>query len=86
MLNRREGYQYKYKQYYDASHKTVTFKVGEKVRVLFDAPAKGFLVPMWEGSYTILAQVNPVTYRVQNESRLFPVHVQRLTKFYERIL
>ena len=52
--------------------------------VLFDAASKGFLVPRWEGPYTIIAQLNDVTFRVENEERIFAAHVQRLTRFRER--
>ena len=82
--NAKQIDQHKVKEYYDARHKAVQFAVGDKVRVLFDAPTKGFLVPRWEGPYTVLAQLGPVTYRVENQERNFQVHVQRMMKHYER--
>jgi hypothetical protein len=45
---------------------------------------EGFLMPRWEGPFKICAQLNPVTYRVENESRLFPVHVQWMAKYFDK--
>ena len=74
----------RYNLYYDKSHKDIQFEVGAKVMVLFDAPAKGFLVPRSEGPYTIEGRLNKVSYRVENEERSFAVHVQRMIKHFER--
>jgi hypothetical protein len=78
LIAQKEKEQAKYKCYYDKSHKEVDFNVGDNVFILFDAPIKGFLMPRWEGPYTIIRKIDPVTYRVQNESRNFAVHVQRM--------
>jgi hypothetical protein len=81
-LKREE--QAKYKFYYDIRHNEVSFEIGDKVLVLFDAPAKGFLIPRWEGPFAIIEKLNSVTYRVESERRIFAVHVQRMIRFYER--
>ncbi len=86
LIKKKTEDQEKYKLYYDASHRQVSFSIGDEVLILFDAPVKGFLVPRWEGPYRIVAQLNPVTYRVENEQRIFAAHVQRIIKFYRRDL
>jgi hypothetical protein len=39
------------------------------------------LLPKWDGPYRILAQLNEVTYRIDNGRRLIAVHVERLRKY-----
>jgi hypothetical protein len=75
LIKKKTEDQEKYKLYYDASHRQVSFSIGDEVLVLFDAPVKGFLVPRWEGPYKIVAQLNPVTYRVENEQQIFAAYV-----------
>jgi hypothetical protein len=43
-------------------------------------------MPKWEGPYTIIQMLDKVTFRVENEYRIFAVHVQRLFKVKERVL
>ena len=47
LIKKKTEDQEKYKLYYDASHRQVSFSIGDEVLVLFDAPVKGFLVPRW---------------------------------------
>ena len=35
-------------------------------------------MPRWEGPFTIINRIDPVTYRVEDETRITTVHVQRL--------
>ena len=61
-----------YKTYYDRTHKQVDFALNSKVCVHFHLPVqnKSFkLLPSFEGPYEIVAKLNSVTYRVQNEKR-----------------
>jgi transposase InsO family protein len=84
LLKRKREEQVKYKLYYDSSHKPVEFKIGAQALILFDAPAKGFLVPRWEGPFSITERLGPVSYRVENDSRTFVAHVQRMAPYFDR--
>jgi hypothetical protein len=84
LVEKKREYQEQYKLYYDRRRKDVKFNIGEKVWILFDSESKSFLAPRWEGPYTIVAQLSPVTYRVENSYRLFAAHVQRMTPHFER--
>ena len=81
LILRRSEEQDKYKEYYDLTHTDVEYAVGDKVLVLYDAPTKSCLMPRWEGPFEIIARVDPVTYRVEDETRITTVHVQRLKRF-----
>ena len=35
-------------------------------------------MPEWEGPFTVLEKIDPVTYRVEDASRITTVHVQRM--------
>ena len=70
--------QSKYKTYYDLHHEEIKFNIGDKVIILFDVPTKGPLMPRWEGPFTIIEKVNPVTYKVENEEKIITIHVQRI--------
>jgi transposase InsO family protein len=78
LIKNREAEQNHYKDYYDLSHVDVTYEIGDKVLVLYDTPIKSCLMPRWEGPFTIMNQIDPVTYRVEDETRITTVHVQRL--------
>ena len=67
-----------YKRYYDESHASVQYEIGDKVLVLFDLASKRFLEPRWEGPFTIVDKLDDVTYRVESEDRITTAHVQRL--------
>ena len=81
----KEKEQLKYKSYYDAHHKTVDFKIGSAVWVHFGLPEVGLthkLLPRFDGPYEILEKLDQVTYRVTDQARMFPVHVQRMLPYY----
>lgn len=47
-------------------------------------PKKGFtfkLLPRWDGPFTIVARINPVTYRITNGKQTYAAHVQQLRKY-----
>jgi hypothetical protein len=46
--------------------------------VLYDTPIKSSLMPRWEGPFTIINQMDLVTHRVEDETRITIVHVKRL--------
>ena len=82
----KQQYQNKYKKYYDKNKRLVQFEVGDKVRVYFPTPEKEGLKyklgVRWRGPLSIVAQLDPTSYRVRKEEAnrvaTFPVHVQRL--------
>ncbi len=48
-------------------------------------PKKGIsqkLAPKWEGPFTVIDQLGPVTYRLRNKNKVTAAHVQRM-KHYE---
>jgi hypothetical protein len=91
--NYKEQYQNKYKQYYDKNKRSVSFDLGDKVRVHFTTPEKEGLKyklgTRWRGPFIITAILDPTTYRVRKDDthtiKTFPVHVQRLRKCNEEI-
>ena len=85
LTTRKTKEQQNYKAYYDKRQNDVKFEVNDLVLVLFDTPAKGPLMPRWEGPFEIQAELDSVTYRVGNNNRIFAVHVNRLTKYHQRI-
>ena len=70
--------QNKYKDYHDADHIDVEYQVGDKVLVLYDTPVKSCLMPKWEGPFQVVSRIDPVTYRVEDETRITTLHVQRM--------
>jgi transposase InsO family protein len=79
----------KYKEYYDKSHKNIVYKIGEKVLIhcpiAENETLKYKLGKRWRGPFEIIAQIDPVTYRVKQEGvrtlKMFPVHIQRMKKY-----
>ena len=67
-----------------ATTKQVEYKVNDKVLVLFDAPAKGPLMPRWEGPFIIKNKHDAVTYRVENKEKLISVHVRRMCRYHDK--
>jgi len=80
LIKHKEKEQKKYKRYYDKSHKDVQYNIGEQVLILYDSPAKGPLMPRWEGPFTIIQKVNSVIYRLENEDKITTAHVQRMVR------
>jgi predicted aspartyl protease len=71
-----------YKNYYDKSHKDVSFDVGEQVMLFTPRSEIGLtkkFLSRWTGPYKVLAKVNPVNYRL--EALPHVVHVQRLRRY-----
>ena len=89
--HRKQHEQAKYKEYYDKSHRPVSFQVHDQVLVFFGIPRKGLtqkLLPRWEGPYEITSKIDSVTYRVTlcgQPNKTFLSHVQRLRLFKPRI-
>jgi hypothetical protein len=79
IYDKRIEEQKRYKSYYDLKHKEITFEIGDKVLILFDVPTKGPLMPRWEGPYKIIEKINPVIFKVENDEKIFTIHVQRMT-------
>jgi hypothetical protein len=79
----------KYKEYYDKSHKNIAYKIGEKVLIhcpiAENETLKYKLGKRWRGPFEIIAQIDPVTYKVKQEGvrtlKMFPVHIQRMKKY-----
>ena len=78
LLENRVDEQNKYKAYYDLDHYDVVYSTGDRVLVLYDTPVKSCLMPKWEGPFSVLEQIDPVTYRVEDATRITTVHVQRM--------
>jgi hypothetical protein len=74
-----------YKAKYDRTHKDITFNIGDEVWVHNGLPKEGQtfkLSSRFEGPYRVIQQLDRVTYRVEDEFKNFPVHVQRLLPYY----
>ena len=78
----------KYKEYYDKSHKEMSYKEGDLVLVHTQVPETGLSLKLgrrWKGPYKIEKKIDNTTYRVRekekNRIRLVPIHVQRLKKY-----
>jgi len=80
LIDHRALEQNKYKRYYDKTHKEVHFNVGDKVLILYDTPAKGALMPRWEGPFIIIERIDTVIYRLENDDKITTAHVQRMVK------
>ena len=80
LIDHKAVVQDKYKRCYDKHHKNVEYQVGDHVLVLFDSPAKGCLMPRWEGPFKVIAKVDPVIYRLENEYKITTSHVHRMVK------
>ena len=39
------------------------------------------LLPKFNGPFEVIEEINPVSYRVQNEKKVFLAHVQRLLPY-----
>ena len=83
-LNRhKQQAQAKYKEYYNKSHRQVSFQIKDQVLVFFGIPKQGLahkLLPQWEGPYEITGKIDSVTYRVAlcgHPNKTFLSHVQR---------
>lgn len=78
------------KNYYDASHRDITFEIGQTVLVFSPAVKTGLsrkLVPKFSGPFEIVKRTSPVNYTVRNlESGAIEnaVHVQHLKGFSVR--
>jgi transposase InsO family protein len=71
-----------YKDYYDISHKEVSFEVGEFVMLFTPRSEIGLtkkFLSRWTGPFKILARINPVNYRLEDVTHV--VHVQRLRRY-----
>ena len=78
------------KENYDKKHKTITFKVGDKV--LLDRPKlkTGYVSKLdvkFEGPYIIIRKHSKLNYTIRDpiSRRQIKVHVQRIVPFYEDI-
>ena len=76
----------KMKTYYDKTHKDKKFNVQDLVMVYTPLNKVGFsksLLPKWRGPYRVVAQVNPVNYRLESLQRneIVVKHVNTLSKF-----
>ena len=80
MIDRKAIEQSKYKRYYDRSHKDIQYQLGDKVLILYDSPAKGPLMPKWEGPFTVIQKLDSVIYRLENEYKVTTAHIQRMVK------
>ena len=74
------------KNYYDKTHKDKKFNVQDMVMVYTPLNKVGFsksLLPKWRGPYRVVAQVNPVNYRLESLQRneIVVKHVNTLSKF-----
>ena len=71
-----------YKNYYDRTHKRVSFKIGEHVMLFTPRTEVGMttkFLSRWTGPYQIASQINPVNYRLASYPNV--VHVQRLRHY-----
>ena len=84
LIKHKRVKQDKYNVYFNKSHRHMYVEIGEKVLVLSDVASKEPLSPRWEGPYTIINKLDAVTYRVQNDSQNFAVHVNRLSHFHKK--
>ena len=86
LIEHKEKEQSHYKQYYDASHKRVEFKLGSLVMVYFHTPKVGVsfkLRPSWDGPFRILEKDGDTVYKVKHidDHRTISVHVDRLRPY-----
>lgn len=80
--------QAKYKRIYDLTHKDIQFQIGDKVWVHFGLPQPVLttkLLPRFEGPFEVIEKLDSVTYRVMDDNRVFPSHVQRMLPYYKWI-
>ena len=71
-----------YKNYYDKSHKDVSFNVGEQVMLFTPRSEIGLtkkFLSRWTGPFRVLAKINPVNYRLESSPHV--VHVQQLRRY-----
>jgi hypothetical protein len=62
------------------------FKIGDLVWIHSSLPQLGLtqkLLPRFEGPFEVIEKVDQVTYRVRNETRMFPTHVQRMLPYHK---
>ena len=88
LRNHKEMEQAKYKRIYDLTHKDIQFQIGDKVWVHFGLPQPGLttkLLPRFEGPFEVIEKLDSVTYRVMDDNRVFPSHVQRMLPYYKWI-
>jgi transposase InsO family protein len=78
LLANKDAEQAHYENYYDLDHIDVTYTIGDTVLVLYDTPVKSCLMPRWEGPFRVTCRLDPVTYRVEDETRITTTHVQRM--------
>jgi hypothetical protein len=78
LLANKDAEQAHYENYYDLDHIDVTYTKGDTVLVLYDTPVKSCLMPRWEGPFRVTCRLDPVTYRVEDETRITTTHVQRM--------
>jgi len=80
LIQHKAKEQSKYKRYYDQSHRKVNYNIGDQVLVLYDSPAKGPLMPRWEGPFTVIARIDAVIYRLESETKITTAHVHRMIR------
>jgi hypothetical protein len=84
--NHKQAVALKYKEYYDKSYQNIAFNIGEKVLIHYpiaeNESLKYKLGKRWRGPFEIMAQIDPVSYRVKQQgmrtNKTFPVHIQRI--------
>jgi len=84
----KENEREKYKLYYDKTHKSVEFYVGDLVWVYFkpqsaDKTISSKFLASWKGPYEVVKQVHEVNYRIKelNSDKNQIVHVSRMSKY-----
>jgi hypothetical protein len=89
-LNKHKDlYQQNYKDYYDKSHKEISFNINDLCMIFFPVAKKSLsqkLLPKYDGPFRVIKQLDQVTFRVQStkpgeEKRIFVTHVQRMLKY-----
>jgi hypothetical protein len=87
--NHKQAVALKYKEYYDKSYQNIAYNIGEKALIHYpiaeNESLKYKLGKRWRGPFEIMAQIDPVSYRVKQQGmrtiKTFPVHIQRIKKY-----
>ena len=85
LKNVKEREQENYKSKFDKTHKEIKFAIGDLTWVYFGTPVAGKtykLLPRFIGPYTIIQQLDAVTYRLKKEEKIVVAHVQRLLPYH----
>ena len=83
--NVKEVEQAKYKAKFDKTHKEIKFAIGDLTWVNFGTPVAGKtykLLPRFIGPYTIIQQLDAVTYRLKKEEKIVVANVQPLLPYH----